>query len=144
MKNAFTLTELLVIIGIIGILALITIPAFRLFQPSLLLSSVTRELVTDLKYVQQLTVTEQVEYCLQFFSIEKKYQMVQCGESNPFKEKILPEEITTLTVAGFTNDEVRYNPYGAVKEAGTIILENTKNDTKTILVKPSGFVEISD
>ena len=70
--------------------------------------------------------------------------MVQCGEANPFKEKILPEEITTLTVAGFTNDEVRYNPYGAVKEAGTITLKNTKNDTKTILVKPSGFVEISD
>jgi len=136
--------EILVIIGILGILTIMTIPALRTFQFGLQLNGVSRELISDLRYAQQLTVTEQVEYCVLFFSIDKKYQIIQCGESQPIKEKILPNEIKSLTTAGFSNDEVRYNPYGAVKEAGSITLENTKNETKTILVRPSGFVKISD
>ncbi|GAI55728.1 unnamed protein product, partial [marine sediment metagenome] len=67
-KSAFTLAELLVIIGIIGILALISIPAFRAYQPNLQLSSMVRELVTDLRYAQQLAVAEQVEHGIRFFS----------------------------------------------------------------------------
>ena len=143
-KDSFTLTELLVIIGIIGILTLISIPAFRLFQPTLQLSSLSRELVSDLRYAQQLTLTEQIEYCIKFFPLEKKYQLLQCEETTPLKEKVLPEENTDLTVVGFTDNEVRYNPYGAVSEEGTITLKNSKNETKTILVKPSGFVETTD
>lgn len=140
--KAFTLIELLIVIGLIGILFLITIPALRAFQPSLQLNGATRNVVSDLRWAQQLTVTEQVEYCLQFFPSEKKYQILQCGEATPIKEVFLPEKITTLSVSGFTNDEVRFNPYGAVKESGTISLENTKDKIKSIEVRPSGFVKI--
>lgn len=139
--KGFTLPEILVVIGIIGILSLFSIPALRAFQPNLQLSSVTQEVVADLRYAQQLTVTEQREHCLLFFPLEKKYQLKECA-GTVLKEKILPKEIESITPAGFTNNEVRYNPYGAVSEPGTIVLENTKNETKTISVKASGFVEV--
>ena len=139
--KGFTLTEILIVIGIIGILSLFSVPAIRAFQPNLQLSSVTQEVVADLRYIQQLTVTEQKEHCLLFFPLEKKYQVKECT-GTVLKEKILPKEIESITPTGFTNDEVRYNPYGAVSEPGTIILENTKGETKTISVKASGFVEV--
>lgn len=141
--RSFTLIEFLIIIGIVGILSLFAIPAFKTFQPALQLSGITQELVGDFRYVQQLTVTEQKEHCIQFFPLEKKYQLKKC-EGELIKEKIFPKEIESLSVSGFTGNEARYNPYGAVKESGSIILKNTKNETKTISVKPSGFVEVTD
>ena len=144
MKKGFTLNEILIVIALLGILSLITIPAFRNYRPSLQLGSTAREIVTDLRYIKQLTLTEQKEYCLKFFPEEKKYQLFECGETELLKEKVLPEEIKSLNVSGFTGNEVRYNPYGAVREAGTVILENTQNKTKTISVKASGFVTVND
>ncbi len=142
MEKGFTLIELLTIIAIIGILVLIGIPALRSYQPNLQLGGAARNLVSDLRFTQQLTVTEQKEYCLQFFIAEKKYQIIQCGQTEPLKEVFLPDKIETLVVIGFTNNEVRFNPYGAVKETGTVTLINTKNATTTIDVRPSGFVKI--
>ena len=141
-SRAFTLIELLVIIGIIMILALGTIPAIRNFQPTLKLNGVSRELISDIRYAQQLAITEQLEYCVRFFPLEKKYQIIQCEGANPVKEVLLPEEIITISVNDLTDNEVRYNPYGAVQEEGNIILENNKNETKTVLIKISGFVKI--
>lgn len=147
-KRSFTLIELLVIIGIIGILVLISVPAFRTFQPFFQLSGTTRNLVSNLRYTQQLAVTEQVEYCLQLpsnFPTDKKYQIIQCEETQPIKESSFPDEIINLTInPSLTNNEVRYNSFGAVKERTNITLENTENKTKTIEVKPSGFVRITD
>lgn len=143
-SKGLTLTEILVVIAILTSLMLISIPFFRNFQPALQLGSTAREIITDLRYIQQLSITEQVEYCLKFFEIEKKYQIIKCEGEIIIEEKLLPEKIKSINVTGFTDDIVRYNPYGAVSEEGTIILENTKNVTKTVEVKVSGFVKITD
>jgi len=65
--KGFTLIEILVVIAILISLTLISIPFFNSFKPTLQLGSVTREIIADLRYIQQLTITEQVEYCLKFF-----------------------------------------------------------------------------
>lgn len=143
-SKGLTLTEILVVIAILTSLMLISIPFFRNFQPALQLGSTAREIITDFRYIQQLSITEQVEYCLKFFEIEKKYQIIKCEGEIIIEEKLLPEGIKSINVTGFTDDIVRYNPYGAVSEEGTIILENTKNVTKTVEVKVSGFVKITD
>ncbi len=142
--RGITLIELLIILGVIAALVLISLPVYRSFQPTLQLGGAARELVTDLRYIQQLAVTEQSEHCLKFFPAENKYQLLRCEATDYLEEKILPEEISTTTISEFTNDEIRYNPYGAVKESGSITLENTDNKIKNILVKPSGFVGITD
>lgn len=140
----FALIELLIVLGIIVILSSLIAPAIRNYQSGFQLLGSAREIVTDLRYIQQLAITEQVEYCFKVFSAGKKYQIKQCDSQEIIKEEAMPQEIKTLSSSGFTDEEIRYNPYGAVSEAGIIILEDIKDETKTIQVKPSGFVEINN
>lgn len=142
--EGFTLAEFLIVLAIVVVLAGITVPVFMQLQPGLKLSGAVRDLVTNLRYTQQITVTEQVNYCLQLFPGQKKYQIIQCSGGQPLSEFLLPSEIATLDATGFTNNRVEFNPYGSVKESGTISLKNTNNKTKTVEVKPSGFVRITN
>lgn len=138
--EGFTLAELLIIIGIIVVLVGISIPVYRSFQPGLQLSGAVRTLITNLRYAQQLAVTEQLEHCVRFG--DKEYKIIQCQDgAEEILKTISLQEIDSITVAGFNNNEVRFNPYGAVKETGTITLEINEK-AKTIDVRPSGFVKI--
>lgn len=141
-KNCFTLVEILAVLGIIGVLALIGIPAFKIYQPSLQLSGVMRELATDLRYAEQLAITEQVEHGIIFFPGTSQYQIVRFGDPDEVLEsKTLPQEVSFLGITGFTDNEAVFNPYGAAKESGVITLVNTKNSTSGIDVRPSGFIK---
>ena len=142
-KRGVTLTELLVIIAILGILALIGIPAFRGYQPSLELSRAVRGLIGDLRYAQQLTVSEQIEHGVRFSTSTDSYQIVKHLQPEQIlEEKNLPNEVNFQLITGFGDSEAVFNPYGAAKESGTITLINSKNTTSTIEVSPSGFVKI--
>jgi len=141
-QKGVTLIELLVVIGIIGILSLISIPMLRTYGPKLDLSGSAQELVSDLRYIQQMAVTEQKEYSIKFFPTDKKYQILQYGTAVILKERVLPGNIQSLTASGFTGDEVVYNSYGAVREEGNVALENSGGQVKNISIKPSGFVEV--
>ena len=147
-QQGFTLIEFLIITGIFVILVGIGIPTFRSYQPDLQLSGAARNLVSDLRYAQQLAITEQVKHGIYFIPPEKKYEIRRYGAATSTLKTIsLPEEIQTLTIDEEfinNNNTVKYNPYGAVDITGIIILENTKNNTTTIEVKPSGFVRIID
>lgn len=147
-RDSFTLIEFLTTIGIIIALVAIGIPAFKTYQPDLQLSGTVRNLISDLRYVQQMAVTEQVEYGIYFIPPDRKYEIKRYGlETTIIKTVSLPEEIKTLIIdQNFVNNSntVKYNPYGAVDVAGIITLENTKNTTSTIEVKPSGFVKTID
>lgn len=143
--NAFSLIELLVTLAIISIIIGIAIPTFITLRPDIQLNESARDFITDLRYAQQMTITEQIEYCAKFFLLERKYQILQCDQSAVVVlEKNFPSEITDVSITGFSNNETRFNLYGAVKESGSIVLKNTKNNTKTIEVKPSGFIKTRD
>jgi prepilin-type N-terminal cleavage/methylation domain-containing protein len=144
-KNScgFTLVEILTAIGIIGVLVLIGIPAFRAYQPNLQLNGAVRNLVTDIRYAQQLAVTEQIDHGIHFSSSTNEYDIIKYTEPEQIiEQKILPEKVDFQQISGFTDNKARFNPYGAVKESGAIILVNTRNTTSTIEIRPSGFVKI--
>ena len=45
-------------------------------------------------------------------------------------------------IIGFSDEKVVFNPYGAVKEMGSVSLINIEQKIKIIEVRPSGFVKI--
>lgn len=142
-EKGFTIVEILVTLAIAGLLALIGIPAFKNYQPDLELSGTVQGLVGDLRYAQQLAVTEQVEHGIRFFIVDRKYQIIRYGNPEEvLKSQALPAKVSFQEIDGLTNDQVIFNPYGAVKEAGQVSLINTKNSTTTIDIRPSGFVKI--
>jgi len=142
-KTGFTLIELLVIIAIIGIITSISWVVVKTLQSSWRLDGVVRDLATDLRYAQQQSVTEQINYGVHFSSSTDEYQIIRYGTTTEeILKKSLPQGIRFYQIIDFTDDEVIFNPYGAVKEAGSVSLINIEQEIKTIEVRPSGFVKI--
>lgn len=142
-NKGFSLTEILIVLGILTLLMTISIPYLRNFQPNLQLNAAVRNLTTDIRYAQQQTITEQVVYGVKFYPAAKSYEILKLDiATTTIKSFTLPSEVEFQSVTGFTDDIVRFNSYGAAHETGTIILKNSSNQTKIIVVKPSGYVQI--
>jgi len=145
LSRGVTLIEFLAVILIIVILVAISIPVWRNIQPTLELNGSCRELVTDLRYAQQLSIAEQIIYGVRFNFAENKYQIIQYKKTdgtteNVIKSKFLPEGIDLEQVGSFS--EAKFTPYGSVMESGEVRLVNAQNQIKTIDIRPSGFVKV--
>ncbi|MCX6759918.1 MAG: GspH/FimT family pseudopilin [Candidatus Nealsonbacteria bacterium] len=143
-KKGFTLIEILIAISFISVVFLISLYSLKGLAPDLELSGTARELATDLRYAQQTSITEQADYCIKMFFDLKKYQVIKCDESQIILEKVLPGYISGFFSTVFAGDKIEFNPYGAVKESGTVTFTNTNNRAKTVDIKASGFVKIND
>lgn len=142
MEKGFTLIETIIVVSLIVVLFAISIFVLKDLEPDFKLSGTARDLATDIRYAQQMTLTEQVQYCVKFLTAEKKYQVVRCQDDYMVLERIIPQDITSFSVSGFLSDEIEFNPYGAVKESGSVSFKNTKDKIKTVEIRPSGFVKI--
>ena len=148
-SQGFSLIEMLIVVGIIGILVGISAKTIINLQPDLKLSGACRELITDIRYAQQLAVSEQVEHGLYLCDSEKRYEVRRYGETTEILKAVsFPEEIIEINISGLTsidsNKEARYNFYGTVKDYGTISLKNSENKIKTIEIRPSGFTRTTN
>ena len=142
-QNGELLINLLMTLGIIGILAAVSIPLLKNYQPSLQLNLAVKNLTSDLRYIQQQTITEQKIHFIQFSTSTDSYNLLKFDTAtSTLKSVILPTEISFFAITGLTNNTVKFNPYGSVYESGSIILVNTSSSTKTINIKPSGYVQL--
>jgi len=139
------LVGVLVALGIMLVMSLIAFPYLKRYQPNLKLSGVVRDLSGNLRYAQQLTITEQVIYGVEIDAINDEYHILKFdAATSTVKTVVLPGEVEFSSVLGFSNNTIRFNSYGAVSESGEIKLTNSNNLIKLINVKPSGFIEIVD
>lgn len=143
-KKGFTLNEILIAISFISILFLMSLFTLKELTPDLQLSGTARDFATDLRYAQQTSITEQTGYCLKMFFDLKKYQVIKCDESQVISEKALPAYISEFSSSVFAGNKIEFNPYGAVRESGTVTFKNTSNKTKIVDIKASGFVKINE
>ncbi len=138
-----TLMDILVVLGIIALLSTLAIPYLRQYQPNLKLNAIARDLTTDLRYAQQLTITEQKVYQVTFDLINNQYQIQKIDTATTtIKTVILESEVSFKEIIDLTDNKVIFNYYGGVSQSGKIILENTNNLTATINIKPSGYIHL--
>ena len=137
------LINLIVTLAIIGTLAVISMPLLKNYQPGLKLNLAAKNLTSDLRYIQQQTITEQKIHMIQFSTSTNSYDLLKFDTAtSTLKSVFLPTDISFDSISGFSDNIVKFNPYGAVYEYGSIVLVNTSSTTKTINIKPSGYVEL--
>jgi len=124
-------------------MATISIPYIRQYQPNLKLNATARDLTADLRYAQQLTVTEQVIYLVDFDLDNDSYQILKSGVATTTVKTVeFDSDISFQQIINLSDNQVIFNFYGGVSEAGQIILVNTNGKTVTINVKPSGYIQL--
>lgn len=139
------LIDLLVALGIIALLSTIAIPYIKKYQPNLKLHATARNLTTDIRYAQQLTVTEQKVHLVNFDKIHNKYEILKIdAATTTIKSVSLDSEVSFKEITGLTDNQIFFNFYGGVSQAGQIILTNLNNAAATINVKPSGYVQLEN
>ena len=139
------LLDVVVVFGIFALLATISIPYLKKYQPNLKLNAAARALTTDLRYAQQLTVTEQKIHLVDFDLTQDKYDILKIDSATTIIKSVdLDPEISFQEITGLTDNQAVFNYYGGVSQAGQIILTNANNATATINLKPSGYVQLAE
>lgn len=142
-KKGSIFLNLLVAVLIIMLTVTISIPYIRNFRINSELSAEARTLANNLRYVQQLSVTQQVVHGVHFDPENNYYEILRIGSSTSTLETVfLKQNIDFKEVNGFPQNLVKFNFYGGAIEAGEIVLGNINNREITLRVKPSGYVQI--
>lgn len=138
------LIDLLVVLGIVILLSTLALPYIKKYQPNLKLHGTARNLASDVRYAQQLAVTQQKVHVVYFDSANKRYLIQRLDETatTTLKTVNFDADISYQQVTGLSNNYVYYNFYGGVSQAGQVILKNINNLTSTINIKASGYVEL--
>ena len=139
------LLDVVVVSGIFALLATISIPYLRKYQPNLKLNAAARALTTDLRYAQQLTVTEQKVHLVEFDAINGEYEILKIdAATTTVKTVILDQEVSIKQITDLIDNQAIFNFYGGVSQAGTVILTNTNNVDATVNIKPSGYIQLQE
>lgn len=141
MKNSgFTLIELIIIIVIVSLLGLIGVRSFVSYQEGVEGTGEAQELINDLRYAKQMSISEQIHYGIVFDFEDNSYELIKEEEERVvIKQKKLPERVNLKPVDQYS--EVRFTRFGAVFKSGEVILSDSSSSRK-IIIKPSGFINV--
>lgn len=142
-SDGFTFLEVMSVLAIIATLAALSLPALRYYRPAVALQTEARQLASDLRYAQQQTVSEQVVHYIETAASSSSYRLYR-DDSPPtlIKTVSFTGGITVHDVTGPADSTFRYNAYGAVSTAGSIMLQNQAGAIQTVAVRPSGYVQV--
>lgn len=142
-QSGTLLINLAVGLGVIALLMTISIPYLRRYQPNMKLDAESRSLAANLRYAQQLTVTEQAVYTVDFNLGGDSYQIIKTGvASTTIKTVEFDPEVSFQQITGLTDNRVVFNYYGGVSQSGQVVLINTNFKTAAINIKPSGYIKL--
>lgn len=155
-KNGFTLVELLVIVGILIMLAAISISALRFFQKESALNNSAEEIINTLRLAQSKTLAseEASQWGVYFYISDDLYQYILFkGASydtrdNSFDEIYkLPRAVEIYEVNLDGQSEVVFNRLtGMSSQSGKISLRLKNDPTKIreIIVQSSGQITLAE
>ena len=140
-SKAITLFEILSIISIVVLLSTITLGFIKYNQPNIRLYAATKEIRSYLQSAKEKTISEQKQYGVKFYQEEEKYELVSLEPNEAVvMSRTLPQEISFISIGSFKDNTVIFNKSGAAEENGSIIIKNSRDGQKTIIINPSGYV----
>lgn len=142
-RGGALLMNVIVGVGIFAMLSLLSIPYLQRYQTSIKLNGVAKNLTADLRLAQQLTITEQSAYLVQFSTSTQDYSILRTGAATTtIKTIAFPAEISYQSISAALNNQVIFNYFGGVSQSGTVVLKNSEDKTTTINIKPSGYIQL--
>jgi prepilin-type N-terminal cleavage/methylation domain-containing protein len=136
--SGFTLIELLVVLLIISIAYAVAVPGVKAVLTGVEVNAAIRELVTDIRYAQQMAIGEGRVYRIIFNKHMNLYRVSYT--SYPIqvtvKQVVYPEGLTLLGTS-FNNDMLSFNVMGAPSAAGTITLKDNRGKEIRVTVLPA-------
>jgi len=141
MKNntGFTLVEMMVVIGIVAILALITVPNIISWRPKAALSGAARILKADLELAKSRAIRDNATVTVTFDTASGTYRIIDNNGS-----AIKSRRLTSLNISGttFAGNTVTFDRRGRPSSSGDIDLTNTSGTVK-IVISLLGRVQVA-
>ncbi|MBW2265467.1 MAG: GspH/FimT family pseudopilin [Deltaproteobacteria bacterium] len=151
-EGGFTITELIVVLGIIGIGLVIAIPAYNVtIKPTADLNGAARQIFSDIQLTKLRAVSENVNYGLDFAAgpsyivfIDNNGDSQRNGGDQDIKTVNLKADYTTVELdtakdgISFTNDAFAMTSRGLPTGAGSVFLTNSKGEEREISVNIMG------
>jgi type II secretion system protein H len=147
-ERGFTITELMIVIAIMGGVTAVATPSISRWLTSIRLESATRELASTLQLARVKAITQNTSIRINFDTTVHTYQMQQRNAAdltawnNIDKAKTLPAGIRFGSVTG--NPVTFQSGRGSILPGSnsTITLQNIQGKTNAVLVAQTGRVLI--
>lgn len=136
--DGFTLIELMMVCVIIIVSSLIIVPKLINFMSTNDLEIEARKLRAKIRYAQQLAITKQITYRLEFDLSNESYDITydSGGGSYTLVETIKLKDNIGIEATTFTSpadNTVGFDYFGAPSQAGDVVLKDARNSkTATI------------
>ena len=150
-SKGFTLIELIIVIGIIGILSAVALFGWRGYQDNVNLRTAAREVVTDIAALKGRAVAEGIRYRITF-STSANYIIEKGTETGAPYATIQTKSLTSFgagsglsifSVNFSGTQQIEFLPRGTVSTKGTMILTNSKGSRATVTVNFAGRTHVS-
>ena len=132
-RHGFTLVELMVLIGIVGLIASMAVPSFNSYLRANRIDVVGDQMASDLALARALAVSE--GRVIRVEAESTGYVVVDPATDRQIRQREFP--------AGVSLDSpvtINFFPWGAAQSA-TMLLDNG-NHQRTVQVLPTGIVEV--
>lgn len=134
-QRGFTLVELLIVIGIIGVMFLTLLPRYSRFLSSKKLDAATRQMVSDLRWAHQAAMAEHINYAVRIYTNDETYII---GNNKTVNRKL---DVDIVSVS--PDSTITFYPKGDASAATTITLESDEGKTLEIgIAEATGRVKI--
>ncbi|MDQ5987676.1 MAG: hypothetical protein CSYNP_03421 [Syntrophus sp. SKADARSKE-3] len=145
-QQGFSLVELIIVIGLIGILGAVAISSFRGYRDNSNLRTAARDIATDIAATRGRAMSERVQYRIQFTTTNNTYGIWQCDDAG---NNCVLLQTKTPTVFGTASGLTLANPnFGGgtiisfftrgTLSQGSVQVVNGRNSTATVTVNPTG------
>ena len=144
-EAGFSLTELIVVVGVIGIIMAASAPFFLSYLRTSALRTGAEEMVTVLNRARQLAIRDNSNMCVTNDGTRVQYHIATCGGTvwtGPGTDVVgFIRLANNITVASGQN--VVFTYIGTATVAGTYTVTNPQDSrTMSVIVAPSGRVSI--